>query len=303
MTETTETTETTKTTETTAAEMPAAPASPANGAPAPGAASSGHGLSAAGLLRSEWIKLRSVRSTAWSYALLVLVSLALAAVMSSTLDLQGADASMIPAADQAIFIAQTATFGVFFGQLIVAVLGVLTITGEYSTGMIRSTLTAVPRRLPALAAKAAVLFGATFVVGLVANLGSYAVSSLVLSQQGLGVSIADPAVFLPVLGGALYLALIAVFALGVGTIVRSGAGGIAVVLGIVLLLPMVLQLIASPWAAAVLPYLVSNAGINMFGLMSFSQVPIEWWVNLLVVLGWLAVSLVGAAAVLKRRDA
>ena len=294
-------------TETTAPET-TAPDSTAPGATVPASASSlaasgVHRLSAVGLLRSEWIKLRTVRSTAWSYALLVLVSLALAAVMSSTLDLQGADASMIPAADQATFVAQTSTFGVFFGQLIVAVLGALTITGEYSTGMIRSTLTAVPRRLPALAAKAAVLFGATFVVGLVANLGSYAVSSLVLSQQGLGVSIADPAVFLPVLGGALYLALIAVFALGVGTIVRSGAGGIAVVLGIVLLLPMVLQLIASPWAVAVLPYLVSNAGINMFGLMSFSQVPIEWWVNLLVVLGWLAVSLVGAAAVLKRRDA
>ena len=294
-------------TETTAPET-TAPDSTAPGATVPASASSlaasgVHRLSAVGLLRSEWIKLRTVRSTAWSYALLVLVSLALAAVMSSTLDLQGADASMIPAADQATFVAQTSTFGVFFGQLIVAVLGALTITGEYSTGMIRSTLTAVPRRLPALAAKAAVLFGATFVVGLVANLGSYAVSSLVLSQQGLGVSIAVPAVFLPVLGGALYLALIAVFALGVGTIVRSGAGGIAVVLGIVLLLPMVLQLIASPWAAAVLPYLVSNAGINMFGLMSFSQVPIEWWVNLLVVLGWLAVSLVGAAAVLKRRDA
>ncbi|TFC83429.1 ABC transporter permease [Cryobacterium sp. TMT3-29-2] len=288
-------------TETTATETtaPVAHTSPAAG----GAASAGYGLSAVGLLRSEWIKLRSVRSTAWSYALLVLVSLALAAVMSSTLDLQGADASMIPAADQATFIAQTATFGVFFGQLIVAVLGALTISGEYSTGMIRSTLTAVPRRLPALAAKAAVLFGTTFLVGLAANLGSYLVASLILSRQGLGVSIADPAVFLPVLGGALYLALIAVFALGVGTIVRSGAGGIAVVLGIVLLLPMVLQVIAAPWAAAVLPYLVSNAGINMFGLMSFSQVPIEWWVNLLVVLGWLAVSLVGAAAVLKRRDA
>ncbi|WP_104194131.1 ABC transporter permease [Cryobacterium sp. M25] len=292
-------------TETTATKTPApaASSSPAADGTVPGAASAVHGLSAAGLLRSEWIKLRSVRSTAWSYALLVLVSLALAAVMSSTLDLQGADASMIPAADQATFIAQTATFGVFFGQLIVAVLGALTISGEYSTGMIRSTLTAVPRRLPALAARAAVLFVTTFVIGLAANLGSYLVASLVLSRQGLGVSIADPAVFLPVLGGALYLALIAVFALGIGTIVRSGAGGIAVVLGIVLLLPMVFQVIAAPWAAAVLPYLVSNAGINMFGLMSFSPVPIEWWVNLLVVLGWLAVSLVGAAVVLKRRDA
>ncbi|MBC7441473.1 MAG: ABC transporter permease [Ramlibacter sp.] len=260
-------------------------------------------LTAAGLLRSEWIKLRSVRSTGWSYGLLVVMSLGLAAIMASTLDLAGADASVVPAGDQARFLAQASTFGVFFGQLIVAVLGVLTISGEYSTGMIRSTLTAVPNRLPALGAKALVLFVTTFLVGLASTLGSYLVASGVLARQGLHASLFDPTVLLPVLGGALYLGLIAVFALGVGTIVRSGAGGIAVVLGIVLLLPMVLQLIPTAWAASVLPYLVSNAGINMFGLMSFSQVPIEWWVDLLVVLGWLAVSLVGASVLLKRRDA
>ncbi|TFD79447.1 ABC transporter permease [Cryobacterium fucosi] len=277
---------------------------------APAATPSGAGkdaaairLSAAGLIRSEWIKLRSVRSTVWSYALLVAFSLGLAAIMSGSLDLQGADVSMVPAANQAIFVAQASTFGVFFGQLIVAVLGVLTISGEYSTGMIRSTLAAVPNRLPALWAKAAVLFVATFLVGLVSTVGSYLVSSAVLSGKGLHASLFDPAVLFPVLGGALYLGLIAVFALGIGTIVRSGAGGIAVVLGIVLLVPIVLQMIPAAWATSLLPYLVSNAGINMFGLMSFSQVPIEWWVDLLVVLGWLAAGLAGAAVLLKRRDA
>ncbi|TFC19815.1 ABC transporter permease [Cryobacterium algoritolerans] len=260
-------------------------------------------LSAAGLIRSEWIKLRSVRSTVWSYALLVAFSLGLAAIMSASLDLRGADVSMVPAANQATFVAQASTFGVFFGQLIVAVLGVLTISGEYSTGMIRSTLAAVPNRLPALWAKAAVLFVTTFLVGLVSTVGSYLVSSAVLSGKGLHAGLFEPAVLFPVLGGALYLGLIAVFALGIGTIVRSGAGGIAVVLGIVLLVPIVLQMIPAAWATSLLPYLVSNAGINMFGLMSFSQVPIEWWVDLLVVLGWLAASLVGAAVLLKRRDA
>lgn len=284
--------------------LPTAPES------APAATSSGAGkdaaairLSAAGLIRSEWIKLRSVRSTVWSYALLVVFSLGLAAIMSASLDLQGADVSMVPAANQATFVAQASTFGVFFGQLIVAVLGVLTISGEYSTGMIRSTLAAVPNRLPALWAKAAVLFVTTFLVGLVSTVGSYLVSSAVLSGKGLHAGLFEPAVLFPVLGGALYLGLIAVFALGIGTIVRSGAGGIAVVLGIVLLVPMVLQMIPAEWATSLLPYLVSNAGINMFGLMSFSQVPIEWWVDLLVVLGWLAASLVGAAVLLKRRDA
>ena len=197
----------------------AAPAATPSGA---GKDASAIRLSAAGHIRTEWIKLRSVRSTVWSYALLVVFSLGLAAIMSASLDLQGADVSMVPAANQATFVAQASTFGVFFGQLIVAVLGVLTISGEYSTGMIRSTLAAVPNRLPALWAKSAVLFTTTVLVGLVSTVGSY---------------------------------------------------------------------------------LVSNAGINMFGLMSFSQVPIEWWVDLLVVLGWLAAGLAGAAVLLKRRDA
>jgi ABC-2 type transport system permease protein len=279
------------------------PAAPATSPALVQATATDHRLSAAGLLRSEWIKLRSVRSTVWAYALLVGISFGLAAVMSSTLDLRGADPSMVPAANQGTFLAQASTFGVFFGQLVVTVLGVLTISGEYSTGMIRSTLTAVPNRLPALWAKATVLFVTTFLVGLLSTVGSYLVASSVLAGQGLHASLTEPAVFLPVLGGALYLALIAVFALGVGTIVRSGAGGIAVVLGIVLLLPMVLQLIPAAWATGLLPYLVSNAGINMFGLMSFSPVPIQWWVDLLIVLAWLAVSLVGAVALLKHRDA
>lgn len=257
-------------------------------------------LSFLGLLRSEWIKLRSVRSTAWSYALVLVISLGLAAVMSSSLDLGGAK---IAAADQARFLVQAATFGVFLAQLVVVVLGVLSISGEYSTGMIKSTLTAVPRRLSALWAKAAVLFLTTFVVGSVGTIGAFFVSSMMLGGQGLHASLFDVDVILPLLGGGLYLALVAVFALALGTVVRSGAGGIALALGIVLLLPVVLQMIPAPWATDVLPYLISNAGVNMFGLMEFSQVPIPPWKDLLIVLGWLGVSLAAAATLLKKRDA
>lgn len=267
-----------------------------------GRVAAGSGLSLAGIIRSEWIKLRSVRATAWSYALVVLISLGLAAIMSLSLDLGGA-AGDIPAADQARFLVQAATFGVLFGQLAVAVLGVLVMSGEYSTGMIKSTLTAVPRRLPALWAKAAVLFVATFVVGALSTIGSFLTASMIVAGQGLHASLFDPDVILPVLGGALYLALVSVFALGIGAILRSSAGAIASVLGIVLLLPMVLSMIPAPWASDMLPYLISNAGVSMFGLMSFSAVPMEPWLYLLIVLGWLGVSLAGAAVLLQRRDA
>jgi ABC-2 type transport system permease protein len=260
-------------------------------------------LNALGIIRSEWIKLSTVRSTAWCFALLIAVSLGLAAIMSLALDVTGLDVTTIPATDQARFVAQASTFGVFFGQLIVAVLGALAVTGEFTTGMIRSSLTAVPQRLPALFAKALVLFGATFTAGLVSALASYAVTSAIVAGKGLHANLFSPEVILPVLGGALYLALVAVFALGIGTIVRSGAGSIAVVLGVVLLLPVVLQMIPAPWASDVLPYLISSAGISMFGLMSFSTVPFEWWADLLIVLAWVSVSLAAASVLLKRRDA
>jgi len=267
--------------------------------------SSGPGLSFAALIRSEWIKLWSVRSTVWSLSLVVVVSLGMAAVMAwaTTLQLNNgagpADLSVLPAADQAAIVLQAATFGVFFGQLIVAVLGVLVISGEYSTGMIKSTLTAVPRRLGALGAKAVVLFACTFAVGVVSTVGSFLVAAPMLAGQGLSVSLFDSAVVLPLLGASLYLGLIAVFALGIGTILRSSAGGIAAALGALLLLPIVLSMIPAQWAMDVSPYLLSNAGTALFS----TTATMEPWQGLLVVLGWI-VAVVGLAAVLlKKRDA
>jgi len=269
----------------------------------PASTPTGPHLSALGIIRSEWIKLSTVRSTIWCFAVLLVVSMGLAAIMSLALDLTGTDIATVPDTDQARFVAQASTFGVFFGQLIVAVLGALAVTGEFTTGMIRSTLTAVPKRLPALWAKALVLFVTTFVVGLVSSIAAYAVTVTIVSGKGLHASLFAPEVILPVLGGALYLGLVAVFALGIGTIVRSGAGSIAVALGVILLLPVVLQMIPATWATDVLPYLISSAGISMFGLMQFAQVPLDWTVDLLIVLVWVVVSLGSAAVLLKRRDA
>ena len=268
----------------------------------------GSGLSFTGIIRSEWIKLWSLRSTPWSFALVVLTALGMAALMSFAmvgLRDSGADipAGGFPAPDQARTLVTSSTFGVFFGQLIVAVLGVLVMSGEYSTGMIKSTLTAVPRRLPTLWAKTAVLFVATFVVSAVSTIGSFLVSSPILAGTGLHASLFDESVILPLLGGGLYLALVSVFALGIGVILRSSAGGIAAALGMVLLLPSVLPMIPADWVADLGPYLISNAGMNLMGLVGMSTASLGFWQNLLIVLGWVAASLIGAAVLLKRRDA
>ncbi|MEO6201520.1 MAG: ABC transporter permease [Cryobacterium sp.] len=273
---------------------------PSQTTPSPaGTLQAASGLTFAGVLRSEWIKLRSVRSTPWSYATVVVISLGMAAIMSLAMG-QQSDLQM-PADAQATFVVLASTFGVFFGQLVVGVLGVLVVTGEYSTGMITSTLTAVPRRLPALWAKAVVLFTATFVIGAVATIGSFLVAVPILAGKGIHANLLDGAVIGPLLFGALYLGLVAVFALGVGTILRSSAGGIAVTLGLLLLVPIVLSMIPAAWASELVPYLISNAGATM---MTAGDIAVmEPWQGLLVVLGWLVVSLAGAAALLKRRDA
>ena len=251
-------------------------------------------LGAIGMLRSEWIKLRSLRSTIWSYAAVIVVSLGISLLISATaVGFGGAEG--IPLA--------AATYGIYFGQLVVAVLGVLVVSGEYSTGMIRSTLTAIPKRIPALVAKAVVLFLTTFVVGLISVFGAVALSLLVLSGQP------DVAVSGDDLGNlvlaAVYLGLTSLFALGLGTILRNGAGGIAVALGVILLLPTIISVIAgitqAQWAADALPYVFSSAGTGMYtpsGDAGFSQLH-----NSVIVLVWTAISLIGGAFLLKSRDA
>jgi ABC-2 type transport system permease protein len=265
----------------------------------------GSGLSFTGILRSEWIKLRSLRSTAWSYIVVILISVGMAALMSASLSLgpAGPAGANLPEADQARFLLQASTFGIYFGQLVVAVLGVLVISGEYSTGMIKSTLTAAPRRLSTLWAKATVLFIATYVVSLVGLLASFLVASPILAAKGIHGNLFDVDMIVPILGGSLYLALISVFALGVGAVLRSSAGGIAAALGTLLVLPVIFQLIPADWAADLVPYLVSNAGFTMFGFMGAGGSPLEPWQGLLVLLGWIAVVIGAAAVLLKRRDA
>jgi len=259
-----------------------------------------------GVIRSEWIKLRSLRSTVWSYVFVVVLTLGMALLMSLTTasGVGGTDiASLTGDAETQLFV-QSSVFGIYLAQLVVAVLGVLVITGEYGTGMIRSTLAAVPTRLPALAAKAGVLFVSTFIVGLVSTVGAYLVSTAVYSGYGLSASLTDPDLLLPILGGALYLALLAAFALGVGTIVRSSAGGIGIVLALILVVPTILGMIPADWAQTTATYLLSDAGSNLFAPAALTGPDsLTPWQGLLVSLGWVAASGTGAAVLLVKRDA
>jgi ABC-2 type transport system permease protein len=255
------------------------------------------------VVRSEWIKFRTLRSTFWSYAIVLVLGVGLTALVAFSFP--ESQVSQMPDAAKAGFVSSTALFGVYFGQLIVAVLGVLAISGEYSTGMIRSSFAAVPRRTPIFVAKSIVLFVSSFVVGIVTTLAGYAIAGPVLSGKGFPVDITQSDTVWAILGAGAYLGLVSVFALGLGTLLRSAAGGIAAALGVVFLLPIIVSILHGllstvDWLGDVPKYLISNAGQAMAGGGGTTFDP---WQNVLVVLVWTAVSFIAGAIIMKRRDA
>jgi ABC-2 type transport system permease protein len=263
------------------------------------------------VVRSEWIKLRTLRSTFWALGSVVVLVVGIAALVASAIPSKAELLKQVPAAQQASVEASAADFGstaatagLTFAALVIAVLGVLVISGEFSTGMIRSSFAAVPRRFPILAAKTLVLFVVSFVIGVIASAASWAVAIPLLNGKGYDGDLLSADTVWAVLGAGLYLGLVAVFALSVGTIVKSTAGGIAAALGALLVLPIIANLIASltktEWVADASHYLISSAGS---GLAGGTNGTLEPWANAVVVLAWAAVSFVVGAILLQRRDA
>ncbi|RFA17935.1 ABC transporter permease [Subtercola boreus] len=257
-------------------------------------------LTAGGIIRSEWIKLRSLRSTVWAYAIIIVIQIAIGLLIASfsvnNVAPAGSRGPNLELADLAIVVA---TAGVAFGQLVVSVLGVLVISGEYSTGQIRSSFAAVPKRLPVLWAKLAVFGVTTFVVSLVGILLAYLVTYPILAGSNITSNLFDSGVYLPLIGAAGYLALTGVLALGVGAILRSTAGGIAAALGLLLVVPVIFGLIPVDWAHSISDWLPGSAGANIYQ----SGGVFEWWQALLIMIGWIGVALAAAAVLMRRRDA
>jgi len=217
------------------------------------------GITFGGLLRSEWIKLRSLRSTWIVVAALVAMSAGGAALMAVSgpwmQDGIPADASA-----QAMFVAQLLAIVTMFAQLVVAVFGALSLGGEYATGMIRSTMTAAPRRLGAFSAKAIVLAAFTFVLTIANFVVAYLVVLAILGGHGLSIALWHPDVALSLLVDAGYLVAVTVFAFGIGAVTRSSAGAIAITLGVLLVVPIVLSFLPEPVATSVGPAMLSTAG-------------------------------------------
>ncbi|MFE2593896.1 ABC transporter permease [Streptomyces anthocyanicus] len=252
------------------------------------------------VLASEWAKLWSLRST-WitlGLGLLFLVAFGLisasrykSGITSGHLDRDFADSTAV----------SLSLFGTNFAQLALGVLGVLVTAGEYSTGMIRSTLAAVPRRLPVLWSKAAVFGLVALVVGTVGGFVAFLFGSGIVAGTPAAMSLSHAGVLRSLLGAGLYLGLVGVIGTALGALLRSVAGGISVLVAALMLIPGLISLLPSSWRDDISPYLPSNAGESMFAL-THDSTTLSPGAGLLVFLGWTALALGGAAYRLARTD-
>ncbi|WP_405009596.1 ABC transporter permease [Kitasatospora sp. NBC_01539] len=254
------------------------------------------------VLRAEWAKLWSLRSTWITLGLALLFVVAFGIIASAhyksritsgeRLDRDFADATAV----------QLSLFGTNFGQLALGVLGVLVTAGEYSTGMIRSTLAAVPRRLPVLWSKAAVYGVVALLTGTVGAFAAFLVGSGIVSGTPAALTISDPGVVRSLLGAGLYLGLVGVIGAALGALLRSVAGGISVLVAVLMLIPGLIGLLPSSWQDDISPYLPSAAGQAAFAL-HHSAGTLTPAAGLAVLVGWTALALAGAAWRLVRTDA
>jgi ABC-2 type transport system permease protein len=252
---------------------------------------------------SEWTKLRSVRSTRWSLLVAAVFTIGLPMVFSTVLSSRWGHLSPGERADHSRHPLEVSLAGVNVSQLAIAVLGVLVITAEYSTGMIRASLTAVPKRLPVLWAKTGVYAVVTFALMLPSVVIGYFGSQAILNRHHImQISFSHPGVARAVVGAAGYVTLVGIFALATGAIVRNTAGGIAAFAALFFVIPPLLNVLPSSWNNAISPYLPDSAGRSMFQLThgAHSLAP---WPGFALFAGYCAAALVVAAVLLRRRDA
>jgi ABC-2 type transport system permease protein len=254
-------------------------------------------------LHAEWTKLRTVPGTIW----LLLAVVALTAALGVVADA----ATSCPSGGCQVDPAKTAFTGIYLSQAIVAILAVLAISGEYGTGMIRVTFTAIPRRTTVLAAKAAVVTGLVLAAGAVAALSSLLAGRLILPGHGFTaargypvLSLGDGLVLRAAVGTVLYLALIALLSLGVAAAVRDSAVAIGVVLGLLYLIPIIATVAGSSgWHRHLQQLAPMTAGLAIEATTGLRSLPISPWAGLGVLAAWAAAALLAGGLLLRLRDA
>ncbi|MGC0421702.1 ABC transporter permease [Embleya sp. AB8] len=241
------------------------------------------------VLLSEWTKIRTVRSTMWTLAVIVLLIVGLGILLAGTVNPKPKDDYV-----------SIALIGVIIAQLAAATLGVLTISAEYTTGMIRTTLTAYPRRIQVLAAKGVVFAGLMFVVGLV-TIGLTAVLGRAMLTSRIGEPEIGAHLLRSVLGGSLYLAVIGLFGLGLGVLIRHSAGAITALMGAILLPMIIGPFLPHSVGSKVMEYSPMFALARLIGESDKGSGPGPW-PSLLLIACYAAIALIAGGIRLRSRD-
>lgn len=248
-------------------------------------------------VRAEWIKFWSVRSTTWSTVMLFVLGAGLTVLVCAT----SAEWLASGKADESP--GSFVTWGMMFAQITAVVLGALIATSEYGTGMIRATLAATPHRGTVLAAKALVLSSTLFVAGTVTAFAGYLGGNWFLDDHGVGVALTDDGVLRSMVGSGLYLAVLGLFALGVGVLVRHTAAALSIVLALVFVVGTMVFLLPGAWGEWIGKLMPGNAGSGVATPVSFNPDLLEPWVGFAVFSGEVAAVLLVAYLVFRRRDA
>jgi len=249
------------------------------------------------LLRSEWTKLRSLRSTMWTLGITVLLGIGISALATAETRAHWTQANA-PGFDPT----SLSLIGVFFGQLTIGVLGVLVISAEYGSGTIRATFSAAPRRPLVLVAKTIVFAVVAVVIAEIVSFLSFFLGQALLTAPAIHATLGSPGALRAVAGSGVYLCLIGLFSLGLATIIRHTAGAISAFLGILLLVPVIVRALPNSLANSIEEFMPDHIGAAVvslhMGVNSLSP-----WTGLLVLFGYAVGLLVIGAVLLVRRDA
>jgi ABC-2 type transport system permease protein len=252
-------------------------------------------------VRAEWIKFRTLRSTYITLGVAVLLAVGVGALISWA----GADHFGSSASDRNNWDPTSQSLsGLALAQLAVAVLGVMAVSGEYSSGMIRTSLAAVPRRSRWLAAKAAVFTAVILVLGEIISFAAFLIGQPIISSYA-GVpyvNLGDHDVLRAVIGGGLYLAVIGLVAVALGALIRNTAGGIAVIVALIFVLPLVSNALPNSWQNSVQKYWPTLAGEQISTVVRTAHT-LSPWAGLADFVVFAAIVLAVAFVLLLRRDA
>jgi ABC-2 type transport system permease protein len=249
----------------------------------------------AGALRSEFTKIRSVRSTWWTLLVMIVVTIGIGALSCYGATKQ---AHHPPGFDPTM----RSLAGLYLSQLVIAILGAMVITSEYSTGMIRTSLAVLPRRGMLVAAKATAFAAVTFVVGLVTSFASFFIGQAIMSSDHLNATLSQPGVLRAIIGGALFLTVCGLLAFGVGLLLRHTAGAISLMVTLLFVITILVNFLPSSWQNDVVKWMPAEAGGQIWTTVpNVGNPPLFGpWAGFAVLCAYAAIA-IGAGMVLFRK--